>query len=469
MMTLWQTLKFGLKSIALQRASAKPRAEILRLQQERLHQLVRHVCAFSPFYRDKFAGLNPSQFQLQDLPTSTKAELMDNFNDSLTVRDVRRGDIERFLLDDANLGKYFQQRYVVSHTSGSQGRALLLVQTQETIELLFALQASRGNRRQLGVFEVAKCLVRPARLATVTLKPGFYPSSTAFEYMPVGLRPYLQVLRTSVGDADLIERLEEFQPTHLTGYASMLHELARLIEQGRLTLKPELEQVVNISECLLPHARERYEQIFGAPILDDYAMGECLFLSNGCPTSGGMHVNADWAIVENVDEDNRPVADGETGSKVLITNLANLVQPIIRYEVGDRVTMATEPCGCGSQLPLIARVEGRNSDMLTIQAGSGVREVSSGIFQVAIESLLDVREYQLIQAANHRVRVLLEPLANEDFDLARAKNYVLDQLRANGIDARLIVDFETVDHLAPPTDGKFKRVSREEVSSRIAS
>jgi phenylacetate-CoA ligase len=467
--TFWQSLKFVAEAIGLQGAGSRPAAEIQGLQRERLEKLIRHVQTYSPYYREKLAGLNLKRQDLRDVPTSSKSELMEHFNESLTVDDVRRGDVERFLLDDHNLGKYFRDKYVVSHTSGSQGRPLLLVYPRDNIELLFALQASRGNRQKLGIAETVRRWFHPARVASVTLKPGFYPSGTAFEYLPEGVRPYMQVLRLSVGDADLAERLNDFRPTHLTGYASMLHELARQIEEGRLSLRPELEQVVNISECLLPQAREHYQEVFGAPILDDYAMGECLFLSNGCPTSGGMHVNADWAIMEVVDEDNRPVADGETGSKVLITNLANFVQPIIRYEIGDRVTMATEPCGCGSRLPLIARVEGRNSDLLTIQTSSGAREVSAGIFQVAIESLLDVREYQLIQAANDRVRVKLEPLANEDFDLERAKCYVLDQLRANGIDAAPILDFETVDHLPPPTDGKFKRVSRDEASSRIAS
>jgi len=42
---------------------------------------------------------------------------------------------------------------------------------------------------------------------------------------------------------------------------------------------------------------------------------------------------------------------------VLLTNLANLVQPLVRYEIGDIVTMATEPCDCGNHLPLIARVD----------------------------------------------------------------------------------------------------------------
>ena len=308
-MSFLQSTRFGLKSISLQRTSAKPRAEIDCLQHRRLKKLVRHAQTFSPFYRKKFAGLNLAGLELTDIPTSDKAELMDNFNESVTVLDVRRGDVERFLLDDGNLGKYFQDEYVVSHTSGSQGRPLLLVQTKDNVELLFALQASRGNQQHLGFSELAKRWFQPARLATVTLKPGFYPSATAFEYLPESVKPFLSVMRVSAGDEDLIERLAAFRPTHLTGYASMLHTLAREIERGRLSLKPELEQVVNISECLLPQARKHYEQVFGAPVIDDYAMGECLFLSNGCTAGAGMHVNADWAILEVVDAENRPVAD----------------------------------------------------------------------------------------------------------------------------------------------------------------
>ena len=33
---------------------------------------------------------------------------------------------------------------------------------------------------------------------------------------------------------------------------------------------------------------------------------------------------------------------------VLITNLANWVQPIIRYNLGDSITAISGPCSCGS-------------------------------------------------------------------------------------------------------------------------
>jgi phenylacetate-coenzyme A ligase PaaK-like adenylate-forming protein len=457
-MSFWESLEFGALAVSLRQSAGKPADEIREIQRSRLEELVCHARQNSAFFRDKFAGIPDRSFELTDLPTSTKSELMDNFDDALTVKDVRRQDVEEFFRDEANLGKYFRDKYVLSHTSGSQGQPLLIVQPKENLELLFGLHVSRGNHDSLSFWDAVKHLVKPARLAVVILKSGFYPSAAAFEHMPEGAKRYIDLLRLSLTDDDLIERLAEFRPTHLTGYASVLHELARQIEAGRLDLKPELEQIVNISERLMPQARDHYAEVFGTPILDSYAMGECLFLSSGCPASPGMHVNADWAILEVVDENNRPVPDGKKGAKVLITNLANEVQPIIRYEIGDIVSMATKPCGCGSELPLIRRVEGRDSDMFWIETEGDLRPLPPAVFELALSQVVDAREYQIVQEANTQFRILIEPLPNVKLDRARADKILHEQMETYGLDGQLKVSLETVDRLAPERGDKFKRI-----------
>jgi phenylacetate-coenzyme A ligase PaaK-like adenylate-forming protein len=457
-MAIWEPLEFGARALALRLAAAKPLDEILELQRSRLNSLVQHARRHSAFYRKKFASVDGSQVELRDLPTSTKSEIMNHFDQALTVRDVRRPDVEAFLADDANLGTYFRDKYVLSHTSGSQGQPLLIVQTDENLELLFALQASRGNHEPLNAWTAVKHFISPARMAAVILKRGFYPSACAFEYLPEGAQRYLEILTVSLTDDDLIERIVEFRPTHLTAYASVLHELARRTEEGELNLKPELQQVVNISERLMPQAREHYAQVFGTPILNDYAMGECLFLTNGCLTSGGMHVNADWAILEVVDENNQPVPDGEKGAKVLITNLANFVQPIIRYEIGDIVTMATEPCGCGSNLPLIEGIDGRDSEMFWIDKGKGLQPLPPAMFEVALGELVDAREYQIVQEERNRFQIFVEPLPGVTLDEERARKLMQAQLKEYGFEKQLKIDVEMVDKLAPDGGDKFKRV-----------
>jgi phenylacetate-coenzyme A ligase PaaK-like adenylate-forming protein len=443
-------------ALGLRRAARRSREAIERVQRARLQALVRHARANSKYYREKFAAIDEAKFGLTDLPTTTKSDMMDNFDDAVTAADVCRHDVETFLQDETHLGKLFHDKYVLSHTSGSQGQPLLIVQPKENLELLFALQA-RGNEKRLTIGQVLRRLRSPVRLAAVTLKQGFYPSAIAFEYMPEGARRFIEPLRIFLGDEDMVPRLQQFRPTHLTAYASVLHELARHIEGGRLTLKPELEQVVNISERLMPKARKHYEKVFGAPVLDDYAMGECLFLSNGCRTGGGMHVNADWAILEVVDEQNRPVPDGKKGSKALVTNLANDVQPFIRYEVGDIVTMSDEPCACGIHLPLIARVEGRDSDMFWVRTNEGRQPLPPAVFDLALAQVFDAREYQVIQEDNRRVRVLIEPLPDVNFDRRRASHEIREELEKYGLAQAIDVELQVVDRLVPDRGGKFKR------------
>jgi phenylacetate-CoA ligase len=453
-----QSLKFAARSLYLQSIASRPPDETNRIARKRLHKLVAHARKNSVFWREKLAGINESSFKIGDLPTSTKHELMDNFEGALTVHDLRRADIERYFEKQSHLGKYFHGQYVVSHTSGSQGQPLIVVQPKENIELLFALQLSRGNSHPVSVGYAIKHLLRPARLAAVILKPGFYASSTAFAYMPAATRRFLKVLVISAVGDDLIGRLAEFRPTHVTAYSSMLHEIARAIEAGQLSLKPELEQVVNISERLIPDVREHYGKIFGAPVLDTYSMGECLFLTNGCSKTGGMHVNADWAIVEVVDENNQPVPPGEKGAKVLVTNLANYIQPFIRYEIGDIVTMASESCGCGSNMPLIECVQGRDSDVFYVETDKGRRSIQPGVFDLAIGRMLDAREYQLIQEDNARFRILIEPLPGKSFDRDRADKLMHEQLKKYDLDRQLDFKLEVVDHLTGENGEKFKRV-----------
>jgi len=455
-MGIWHSLKFGARALSLKKVMRKPLAEIERIQRRRLERLVRHAREHSPFYRERLAGIKEAEFRLTDLPTTNKAAMMADLDSVFTVRDLRRDEINKFFDDESNLGKFYRNEYVVSHTSGSQGQPLVIVQTKADLELLFALQASRGNRQSLGIGQMLQRFSSPVHLASVTLQRGFYPSAIAFEYMPEGPRQFIKTLRLSLGEDDLLDRLQEFRPTHLTAYASVLHQLAREIEQGKLKL-PDLQQVVNISERLMPKARKHYEKIFGAAILDDYAMGECLFLSNGCLTSGGMHVNADWAILEVVDENNQPVPAGKKGAKVLLTNLSNFVQPFIRYEIGDLITMATEHCDCGNGLPLIGRVGGRDSDLFWIETPTGARPLPPAIFDFALASIMDVREYQVILENNNHVRVLIEPLPGVGVDLEQAEQAIREQLDQFGLDHQLQIDVDLVERLTPEKGAKFKR------------
>jgi len=94
-----------------------------------------------------------------------------------------------------------------------------------------------------------------------------------------------------------------------------------------------------------------------------------------------------------------PVAPGVTSHTTLITNPANLVQPSIRYDIGDRVTWRTERCSCGNAWPAI-HVEGRTDDILDFTNASGGRvSLLPLALATALEEHANVYGFQLARSS----------------------------------------------------------------------
>jgi phenylacetate-CoA ligase len=456
-MSILDTVRRTVWSMRQYSAGRRP-ARVRADQQRRLRQLLRHAAERSPFYADRYRGLDLDRCDLTDLPAVTKGELMADFDRVVTDPAVRRASLEAFLDDPANVGRLFLDRHLVCHTSGSQGQPMFVVQDQLALDLLFAFQMTRGNvNYRFGLLEAVRRLFVPARLAVVVSKRGFFPSAWVWSHLPEALRPFIKLLYLQGNDPDLVNKLNAFRPTVLTATPTGLDQLAA--KTDRLNLDA-LTSVATTSEVLTPQARARFQAAFRVPVLDTYAMGECLFLGSGCRTDPGVHVNADWCIAEVVDERNRPVPPGQLGHKVLVTNLANTTLPLIRYEVGDRLMMATAACGCGSTLPRIERVVGRVAEVFWVGSSSGYRALTAYPFQHALEFVREAREWQATQVERNRVVVRVEPLPGAAVDLDRAAARLAERMALAGFTAADVhVEVEATAALgADERTGKFRRM-----------
>jgi phenylacetate-coenzyme A ligase PaaK-like adenylate-forming protein len=426
-------------------------------QQRRLRRLLQHVKEHSPFYSRRFAGIDVERCDLSDLPTLTKSEMMANFDNVLTDRQIKRFDLERFVANPSNLGKLFLGRYCISHTSGSQGPPALIVQDKTALALTFAVQFVRGT-----AVESYSRLWKPARLAVVTQHPGFYPSGAAFGYLPAAVRPFVKVLHLSVFDPieENVAKLNAFCPEFIVGYTSSLEALGREEIAGRLKLRKTgcLRQITNISEPLPEASAQALENIFGVHVTDEYSMGECLCLSSGCPHFSGSHLNADLAILEVVDNNNQPVPAGVMGSKVLLTNLYNTVQPFIRYEIDDLVTMSPTPCPCGTPLPLIKSVVGRDKDKFWIEVNGKCRELPYYIFLAALHHCLDIAEHQVLQTGLNTFVLRAAPQAGKVLSAEGLRQLVLQSVQAEGLADTIKFDVELVPQIPRGPSGKVARV-----------
>jgi len=152
------------------------------------------------------------------------------------------------------------------------------------------------------------------------------------------------------------------RPSVLRGYTSALVELARFVRDQNLE-PPVLKALTTTAEQVLPEQRRLLEDVFRAPLLDQYGCGEVMGVAYECRERSGLHIAEEHCIVEVVDDDGNPLAPGEPG-KLALTNLDNEATPFIRYVNGDEAALMEEHCPCGRELPLMTRVTGRTSDVI---------------------------------------------------------------------------------------------------------
>jgi phenylacetate-coenzyme A ligase PaaK-like adenylate-forming protein len=201
--------------------------------------------------------------------------------------------------------------------------------------------------------------------------------------------------------------------------------------QSRLRISPGL--IATTSEVQTADMRRRMTEAWGLEPLDFYGTTEALILAAGRPGQAGMDVLEDLVIVEVVDEHDRPVAPGVPGHKVLLTNLVGRVQPLLRYELTDSVTLAGGPNPLGLPYSRLAAVDGRSDDVVTLPgAGGGTVAVHPFRLRAPFAELLEVRQYQVVQSpAGLRVAVVLREQAPADTP-ARVRAALARELRDAG-------------------------------------
>ncbi|SEH01529.1 Phenylacetate-coenzyme A ligase PaaK, adenylate-forming domain family [Nonomuraea solani] len=388
---------------------------LARRRRERLAEMVAYARARSPYYRELYEALPDGVDDPALLPVTDKASLMDRFDDWVTDREVTRERVEAFVADPALVGQRFLDRYLVVTTSGTSGRRGLFVQDDRGMAIGTALgmRASGG----LTARDAIRTLARAGRTAIVTAPGGHFATVAGPARIRLE-RPWLgrimRVFSINQPMADLVGELNRYNPASVAGFVGTLTLLAAEQEAGRLRIRPAV--IVPGGETLRPEVRERLAAAFQAKVRAAYAATECGFLSYGC-TDGWYHVNSDWAVLEPVDADHRRVPPGELSHTVLISNLANRVQPILRYDLGDSVLQRPDPCPCGSPLPAI-RVQGRAAELLTFPADHGEQV---GISPMAFGAALDVlglEQFQIVQTAPATLRVRLRPAPGTDTDRA---------------------------------------------------
>jgi phenylacetate-CoA ligase len=180
-------------------------------------------------------------------------------------------------------------------------------------------------------------------------------------------------------------------------------------------------------------------------------MAEIVAAASECP-DGHLHEWPEVGVTELLDDEGRPARPGEAGS-VVATGLLNVEMPLIRYAVGDRLSMRTgaQCCSCGRGLPVVSGIDGRCDDTLVTRDGRRI-----GRMDPVFKAGLPIAEAQIVQESLDRLRVRYVPDAAFSPETETA---LRSAIRQRVGDMELIL--EPVTRIPRTANGKFRAVISE--------
>lgn len=293
-------------------------------QFEKCKELCIFASQHSPFYRQRFeeVGFKPEKMQsvydLSVLPLLGK--------DDLRVH------------HDEIAARYSFRTVTLAETSGTSGQPLSFYRNEEwdshNRAAMFRGYAWYGvNPWDKNGYFWGYNIDKSQRWKTMVLD-GLQNRFRLFDYDEQHIRRFVERLKGA---------------TFVSGYSSMIYEVAKMINELGISNKFGLRMVKGTSEKIYPSYQEEVMKAFGRKMISEYGSCESGLIAYECPEGGHMHINMENVVVEEV--------DGE----MVVTNLLSHSFPIIRYRLGDSIRLAPRGfrCPCGREHPVLLDVLGR--------------------------------------------------------------------------------------------------------------
>jgi phenylacetate-CoA ligase len=442
-------------------------------QRMRLVALLEHARSTTPIYRERLAGLvldDPDV--LSKIRPITKSEIMARFDETIANGAITRADVEAFTEDRARVGQLYRDDFMLATTSGTTGRVGYFVTDRLAWARLNGALLARILRHRLIPREIVRfCFGRRYRMAMAVATEGHFITRLIATFRPLVSRAIVDLRAFSISGSreELLDALARFRPHYLHSYPTYLELLAHERLRGRLDIDPEFISLG--SEPVTVGARQLIARAFpNAEISETYGATECLAMANQCKHQN-LHVNEDVCILEAVDANDRPVPFGTASAKVLLTNLENRAQPLLRYELNDSITPFDEPCACGAGMARI-RVEGRSDDTFFLHDASGAFTPHPPVpFEVLFLNVEHLAQYQLVHEEQNRlvVRFVTEPGGDTDRVRAQLSGRFEQYLAQNRLDGCVRVEVVGVERIEREAVGHKLRQIYSKVPRPVSS
>ena len=320
--------------------------EIKAFQELKLQEVLHYVNTHSVYYQALFQEykIDISKIKkledLQQIPTTTKEDLQRNNDDFLCV------PIHK-IIDFAT-------------TSGTLGDPVTFGLTDKDLDRLAYNEAISFDCAGIKEGDIVQLMT--------TMDRRFMAGLAYF----LGLRKMkVGVIRVGAGIPELQwDSNLKYKPTYLISVPSFLLKLIEYadshgIDYNNLGIKGAIcigEALRNqdFSNSILA---EKIVSKWNIKLFSTYASTEMSTAFTECEHGVGGHHHPELIIVEVLDDENKPVQEGESG-ELTITTIGVEAMPLIRFKTGDIVKLHTNPCACGRNTLRVGPVVGRKQQMI---------------------------------------------------------------------------------------------------------
>jgi phenylacetate-CoA ligase len=367
-----------------------PAQDVEELRLQRLRSLVAHCAAHVPFYRETFRQLDlapadiKSTHELRLLPKIDKASL--------------RAGYSRFFAQSG------AGAYETWTSSGSTGEPFPFRLGKESIAMNTFAAMIRGRKwwgLDVGLREgMIWSGVRSvgghwsARMAAIRRRLSWRLKNIVlvdvYHLDPAAIRK-------------AYEDFLAFRPAFLRTIASGLYRFcAGLDALGLDGTALGIRAAIFTGEGLRPAQRQLVERVLGCKTVSEYGCTELGAIAFECP-SGNLHLSHENLVVE-FEKDGRQAQPGEQADLV-ITNLNDRAAPLVRYAIGDVVTVPADArCPCGRTMPIIGGVMGRTHDTIVTPDGQLVHAL---YFTHIFDALPSIHQFRVVQERIDHLRIEL--------------------------------------------------------------
>jgi len=374
--------------------------ELEAYQLKRLKALLESAYEKTPYYRKKFDshGFHPKDLKtLEDLklvPVITKEELLENVA-GIQIKD-------------------YPEKLFFSETSGSTGKPLIFYRNKDW-DAWHRASIFRGYS-WYGV----EFWERNGYFWGYNIAANRRWKTKLMDFLVNRFRLFTYDER-EIGK--FIKKLEK--ATYLSGYSSMIYEVAKKINESGVHHEFNLKMVKGTSEKIFERYQADAERAFGRRIISEYGSAEAGIIAFECP-HGNMHINMETVIVE------------EENNEIIATNLVSGSFPVIRYKLGDYIEKDTDiKCACGMSHHVIKEVLGRVGKVIYGKRGMYPSLTLYYVFKnLAMEHGI-VLNYQAVQRRKGILEINVEnTLAEGELKLLRAEleKYFTDDMETPVID-----------------------------------